>query len=40
MAGALAGRAVVLTRGRVMFDDTSARLQADPDLLHSLVGVG
>jgi branched-chain amino acid transport system ATP-binding protein len=36
----LAGRAVVMARGRVVFDDTSARLQADPDLLHSLVGVG
>jgi branched-chain amino acid transport system ATP-binding protein len=36
----LAERAVVMERGRVVFDDTSARLRADPDLLHALVGVG
>jgi branched-chain amino acid transport system ATP-binding protein len=36
----LAERAVVMERGRVVFDDTSARLKADPDLLHALVGVG
>src|SRR5918995_3376658 len=40
VALALAGRAVVLERGRVVFDDASARLRADPDLLHTLVGVG
>jgi branched-chain amino acid transport system ATP-binding protein len=36
----LAERAVVMERGRVVFDDASARLRADPDLLHALVGVG
>jgi branched-chain amino acid transport system ATP-binding protein len=36
----LAERAVVMDRGRVVFDDASARLRADPDLLHTLVGVG
>jgi branched-chain amino acid transport system ATP-binding protein len=36
----LAERAVVMERGRVVFDDASARLKADPDLLHALVGVG
>jgi len=36
----LAERAVVMERGRVVFDDASARLEADPDLLHALVGVG
>ena len=36
----LAERAVVMERGRVVFDDASGRLQSDPDLLHSLVGVG
>ena len=36
----LADRAVVMERGRVVFDDASARLRADPDLLHALVGVG
>ena len=36
----LAERAVVMERGRVVFDDASARLRADPDLLHTLVGVG
>jgi branched-chain amino acid transport system ATP-binding protein len=36
----LAERAVVMERGKVVFDDTSARLRADPDLLHTLVGVG
>ena len=36
----LAERAVVMARGRVVFDDASARLRADPDLLHALVGVG
>jgi branched-chain amino acid transport system ATP-binding protein len=36
----LAERAVVMDRGRVVFDDTSARLRTDPDLLHALVGVG
>ena len=36
----LAERAVVMERGRVVFDDASARLKADPDLLHTLVGVG
>jgi branched-chain amino acid transport system ATP-binding protein len=36
----LAERAVVMERGRVVFDDTSARLKDDPDLLHALVGVG
>jgi branched-chain amino acid transport system ATP-binding protein len=36
----LAGRAVVMERGRVVFDGTSARLQADPDRLHALIGVG
>jgi branched-chain amino acid transport system ATP-binding protein len=35
----LAERAVVIERGRVVFDDASARLRGDPDLLHSLVGV-
>jgi branched-chain amino acid transport system ATP-binding protein len=36
----LAERAVVMERGGVVFDDASARLRADPDLLHALVGVG
>jgi branched-chain amino acid transport system ATP-binding protein len=36
----LAARAVVMSRGRVVFDDTSARLSSDPRLLHTLVGVG
>jgi branched-chain amino acid transport system ATP-binding protein len=36
----LAERALVMERGRVVFDDTSARLKADADLLHALVGVG
>jgi branched-chain amino acid transport system ATP-binding protein len=36
----LAERAVVMERGRVVFDDASARLRADPDLLHALVSVG
>ena len=36
----LAERAVVMERGRVVFDDASAKLQTDPDLLHALVGVG
>jgi branched-chain amino acid transport system ATP-binding protein len=36
----LAGRAVIMERGRVVLDDASTRLQADPDRLHSLVGVG
>jgi branched-chain amino acid transport system ATP-binding protein len=40
VALALAERAVVMERGRVVFDDASARLRADPDLLHALVGVG
>ena len=35
----LAERAVVMERGRVVFDD-DGRLRADPDLLHALVGVG
>jgi hypothetical protein len=29
-----------MERGRMMFDGTSARLRADPDVLHALVGVG
>jgi branched-chain amino acid transport system ATP-binding protein len=36
----LAERAVIMERGRVVFDDASARLRAHPDLLHTLVGVG
>jgi branched-chain amino acid transport system ATP-binding protein len=36
----LAGRAVVLERGRVVFNDASARLKDNPELLHALVGVG
>jgi branched-chain amino acid transport system ATP-binding protein len=36
----LAQRAVVMARGRVVFDDASARLRSDPDLLDALVGVG
>ena len=40
VALALAERAVVMERGRVVFDDASARLRANPDLLHALVGVG
>jgi branched-chain amino acid transport system ATP-binding protein len=36
----LAERAVAMERGRVVFDGASARLRADPDLLHTLVGVG
>jgi branched-chain amino acid transport system ATP-binding protein len=36
----LAGRAVVMERGKVVFDDASAKLQAEPELLHALVGVG
>jgi branched-chain amino acid transport system ATP-binding protein len=33
-------RAVVMERGRVVFDDASVRLKDDADLLHALVGVG
>jgi branched-chain amino acid transport system ATP-binding protein len=36
----LAERAAVMARGRILFDDASDRLKADPDLLHALVGVG
>jgi branched-chain amino acid transport system ATP-binding protein len=36
----LAERAVVMARGNIVFDDASARLRSDPDLLHALVGVG
>jgi branched-chain amino acid transport system ATP-binding protein len=36
----LAERVVVMARGRVVLDDASARLKADPELLHALVGVG
>jgi branched-chain amino acid transport system ATP-binding protein len=36
----LAERAVVMERGRIVFDDASARLKSDPELLHTLVGVG
>jgi branched-chain amino acid transport system ATP-binding protein len=36
----LAERAAVMARGRIVFDDASERLKADPDLLHALVGVG
>jgi branched-chain amino acid transport system ATP-binding protein len=36
----LAERAVVMARGRVALEDTSARLQAAPDRLHALIGVG
>ena len=36
----LAGRAIVMARGSVVFDDASARLRAEPHLLHALVGVG
>ena len=40
VALALAERAVIMERGRVVLDDTSTRLQADPDVLHTLIGVG
>jgi branched-chain amino acid transport system ATP-binding protein len=36
----LAERAVVMARGRIVFDDDSTALQSDPELLHALVGVG
>ena len=36
----LAERAVVMARGNIVFDDASARLRSDSDLLHALVGVG
>jgi branched-chain amino acid transport system ATP-binding protein len=36
----LAERAVVMERGRVVLDAASARLKSDPELLHTLVGVG
>ena len=36
----LAERAVVMARGKVVLDGASARLKADPELLHTLVGVG
>jgi branched-chain amino acid transport system ATP-binding protein len=36
----LAERAVVMARGNIVFDDTSARLRDQPELLHPLVGVG
>ena len=36
----LAERAMVMARGNIVFDDASARLRSDPDLLHALVGVG
>jgi branched-chain amino acid transport system ATP-binding protein len=36
----LAERAVVMERGRVVFDDPTTVLRSDPDLLHALVGVG
>jgi hypothetical protein len=29
-----------MARGSVVFDDASARLRAQPDLLHALVGLG
>jgi branched-chain amino acid transport system ATP-binding protein len=36
----LAERAVVMARGRIVFDDTGASLRSNPHLLHTLVGVG
>jgi branched-chain amino acid transport system ATP-binding protein len=36
----LAERALVMERGRMVFDAASTRLKSDPDLLHALVGVG
>jgi len=36
---AIADRNVILVKGRVVFDDTSAALLADPDLLHRHLGV-
>jgi branched-chain amino acid transport system ATP-binding protein len=36
----LAERAVVMERGRVVFDDASTKLKSEPDLLHALVGIG
>jgi branched-chain amino acid transport system ATP-binding protein len=36
----LAERAVVMARGRIVFDDDATTLQSDPELLHALVGVG
>ena len=36
----LAERAVVMARGKVVLDGANARLKADPELLHTLVGVG
>jgi branched-chain amino acid transport system ATP-binding protein len=36
----LAERAVVMARGNIVFDDTSARLRDQPELLHPLVGLG
>jgi ABC-type branched-subunit amino acid transport system ATPase component len=31
---------VVMARGNIVFDDASARLRDQPELLHALVGVG
>jgi branched-chain amino acid transport system ATP-binding protein len=36
----LAERAVVMERGRLALEDTAARLQASPERLHALIGVG
>jgi branched-chain amino acid transport system ATP-binding protein len=36
----LAERAVVMERGRVALEDTAARLQASPERLHALIGIG
>jgi branched-chain amino acid transport system ATP-binding protein len=36
----LTERAVVMARGRIVFDDDATALQSDPELLHALVGVG
>ena len=36
----LAERAVVMERGRAVFDDATPVLKSNPDLLHALVGVG
>jgi branched-chain amino acid transport system ATP-binding protein len=36
----LAERAVVMERGRVALEDTSAALRSTPDRLHALIGIG
>jgi branched-chain amino acid transport system ATP-binding protein len=36
----LSPRAIVMDRGRIVYDGDSATLQNDPEQLHRLIGVG